>query len=207
LNEVQYIELMSLCEFKTQKWKLLYRGSRDGFRAVDFHDKCDNVSNTLTVIKTTDTCIFGGYTGASWSKFHGFKDDQYSFVFSYINKTNEPLVIECTETSNAIYCHESYGPCFGNDDIKIANMSNTSTESESIIGFTYGDDIFEYRSEESKTFLAGSQYFTTEEIEVYCKDYKSLTQVKNELNEMGKASEKDMTVIIEAYDKWQLMER
>ena len=31
--------------------KLIYRGSEDGFRAEDFHRKCDGVSNTLTFIK------------------------------------------------------------------------------------------------------------------------------------------------------------
>jgi hypothetical protein len=33
--------------------KLIYRASRDSFAASSFHSKCDNISNTVTIIKTT----------------------------------------------------------------------------------------------------------------------------------------------------------
>ena len=41
------------------KWALLYRASRDGYRAKDFHFKCNNKLNMLLVIKTTSEHIFG----------------------------------------------------------------------------------------------------------------------------------------------------
>ena len=45
-------ELISLCEFSDQtSFKLIYRGSRDGFESVNFHQKCDGIGNTLVVIK------------------------------------------------------------------------------------------------------------------------------------------------------------
>jgi hypothetical protein len=37
-----------LCQFEKKKWKLLYRGTRDGFRSSDFHGKCDGCTNTVT---------------------------------------------------------------------------------------------------------------------------------------------------------------
>ena len=38
----QSVELIKLCEFSpNDNWSLLYRGTRDGYRAVDFHSKCD----------------------------------------------------------------------------------------------------------------------------------------------------------------------
>jgi hypothetical protein len=43
------------------KWKLLYRASVDGFRATDFHRKCDGKPNTVSIIKTTDDFVFGGW--------------------------------------------------------------------------------------------------------------------------------------------------
>jgi hypothetical protein len=47
-------KLLALCEFPAnQKWKLLYRGSRDGFSAKAFHSKCDYKANTLTIIKVS----------------------------------------------------------------------------------------------------------------------------------------------------------
>lgn len=47
--------------------KLLYRGSRNGFQASAFHSCCDNVSDTVTVIKTTGGYIFGGFTAITWN--------------------------------------------------------------------------------------------------------------------------------------------
>ena len=41
--------------------ELLYRGSRDGWKASDFHAKCDNKGATITVIRSTDGFIFGGF--------------------------------------------------------------------------------------------------------------------------------------------------
>ena len=34
--------------------ELLYRSSRDGWKALDFHDKCDNKGTTITVIRSSD---------------------------------------------------------------------------------------------------------------------------------------------------------
>ena len=44
----------------------LWRGSRDGFRCYDFHRLCDDRGKTLTVIKTTEGSVFGGFTDISW---------------------------------------------------------------------------------------------------------------------------------------------
>jgi hypothetical protein len=168
---------MSLCKFEDQKLKLVYRASRDGFGAADFHKKCDNIPYTLTIIKTSNSYVFGGYTSIRWSSYEGFKEDNFSFLFSLTNHKNEKLLIKCSNPSNAIYCNENCGPCFGDDDIKISNKSDENLESESALGFTYGNSRFKFNSVESKTFLAGSQHFQTLDIEVYCKYFDKLTQV------------------------------
>ena len=48
------------------KWKLLFRGSRDGFQAETFHSKCDNKGPTVTIVKSGNN-IFGGFTEISWN--------------------------------------------------------------------------------------------------------------------------------------------
>ena len=54
--------LFKLCRFSDdQEWKLLYRGSRDGFDPRFFHSKCDKMKNNLTVIKSESSNVFGGY--------------------------------------------------------------------------------------------------------------------------------------------------
>jgi len=55
-GQQQAMELIKLCAFSpNDKWTLLYRGSRDGFGASDFHEKCDGHSNTLTLVKAKAT--------------------------------------------------------------------------------------------------------------------------------------------------------
>jgi hypothetical protein len=89
-------------EFRWRKFSLLWRGSRDGFRASDFHDRCDGHANTLTVILDTDGNIFGRFTPVEWESrpWNGirreanncFKADTSlkSFVFTLKNPHDIP---------------------------------------------------------------------------------------------------------------------
>jgi hypothetical protein len=53
-------------DFKRKKCSLLWRGSRDGFGARDFHNRCERHTNTVTVILDADGNIFGGFTSVKW---------------------------------------------------------------------------------------------------------------------------------------------
>ena len=44
---------------------LIYRASRDGWAAANFHSRCDYKSPTVTVIMSGKS-IFGGYTDQQW---------------------------------------------------------------------------------------------------------------------------------------------
>jgi len=96
-----------------QKWNLVYRASRDGFEAANFHSKCNDKAHNLVVIKSTQGNVFGGYTDQDWSGNRIFKNDPNSFIFSLINKQNKPTVIKCNEYEHAIFCDSFYGPIFG----------------------------------------------------------------------------------------------
>lgn len=62
-------KLVELSEFPSDMhWRNIFRGSRDGFGSVDFHSKCDDVSNTLTICKSTNGYIFGAYTDQYWTQ-------------------------------------------------------------------------------------------------------------------------------------------
>ena len=99
---------------------LIYRGSKDGQYAKDFHSKCDLIGPNITLIKTKKNYIFGGFTNKGWK--HLFKDikkddpdygteykDDKAFCFSInlkkIYKNGRP-------NDNIIYCHNNYGPAF-----------------------------------------------------------------------------------------------
>jgi hypothetical protein len=172
-NQQQYFELINLCQFSpNDKWSLLYRATRDGFGAKDFHSKCDGHANTLTILKAKESqFIFGGFTSVSWDSSSKWKSDPYAFIFSLTNKDNKPLKmnINPNELDYAITCHSEWGPTFG-WDIEIANNANITMHSVSNLGFAYKHPQYEYGTNEAKTFLAGSTHFHLDEIEVYHKE-------------------------------------
>jgi hypothetical protein len=86
-----------------------------------------------------------------------------------INNLNKPLKIKCSNDF-AIYCQINYGPTFGRGhDFRIADYSNTNSDSYSYLGSSYVHPDHNKGSNEAKSFLAGSFYFQVSEIEVYTK--------------------------------------
>jgi hypothetical protein len=53
-------------QFAGKRFTLLWRGSRKGFGAGDFHSRCDGHPPTLTLIQDTKGNIFGGFTPVEW---------------------------------------------------------------------------------------------------------------------------------------------
>ncbi len=176
-DERQSLEMIKLCEFSpSDKWSLLYRGTRDGFDSHDFHSKCDGHSKTLTLFKAKESSyIFGGFTTVKWkSSTNGkWKSDRNAFIFSLTNKDNQPLKmrIKANQHQYAIHCDTKYGPTFGFvGDICIANNANTPMDSFSNLGHTYSHPRHAFGTNEAQTFLAGSYDFQLDEIEVYQKE-------------------------------------
>jgi hypothetical protein len=161
--------LLQLLNFNTnQRLNLLYRASRYGFSSGSFHSKCDGKYRTLTIIKSENGNIFGGYTNAAWDSSSGYKSDTGSVLFSLINQNGIPVVLHNYASSSAIYCHASYGPTFGGGhDLMISSNSNTNTNSYSILGHTYRASGVIYNTAQAQHALAGSKNFKVLEIEVY----------------------------------------
>jgi hypothetical protein len=158
-----------LCGFSFgDKWTLLYRGSRDGFGARDFHAKCDNHSNTFTILKALGSSyIFGGFTSINWDCSGQFKSDPNAFLFSLTNKDNKPYKIRQINTTQSIYCHTICGSIFGGGhDLHICNAANTTEGSYSKLDQSYQHP----QPSQGKSYLAGSYPFQLSEIEVYQKE-------------------------------------
>ena len=164
-------KLTELCGFDTyQKWRLIYRGSSDGFSAKVFHSKCDEIKNTLTVIKSTNGNIFGGYASQPWSSVDKVITDRKAFVFSLINQKNDPFKRQnAVRGIKSIKCSPSNGPCFGNGDICIASNSNANEDSYCNFGSSYKLRDYRCGTEEAMFILAGSYNFRVSEIEVFNK--------------------------------------
>ena len=89
--------------------KKLYQATIDGGECSIFHKKCDNIPNTLTVIKSAGYRRFGGFTTAEWDTSGKFKDDKNSFLFSL----DRLRIYSYKNNGKAIYCHKDFGPTFG----------------------------------------------------------------------------------------------
>jgi hypothetical protein len=158
---------MILNDFVDKRWRLLYRGSRDGFESSNFHSKCDGESNTITIILTTKGFIFGGFTPIAWDLNGGHKSDssQKSFVFSVKNPhNNEEKKFPLKNSQYAIYCYYAHGPCFGGTtDLYVASGCDRNTSSQTYLGNYYANDT----GIAGNQLCTGEQYFTVKEIEVF----------------------------------------
>ena len=61
---------------------LIYRASRDGFTSQEFHSKCDNKENTITIIKNNLDYVFGGFIRKGWNSNAKWVNDENAFIFS-----------------------------------------------------------------------------------------------------------------------------
>jgi hypothetical protein len=99
-------------------FKLLYRTSKDGNTAVEFHTKCDNKGATIVIAKVLNSeQIVGGYNPLSWDSTNAWKSTKDSFIFSFTNRTKLQTAkvghINVGYFDYSIYCHQNHGPTFG----------------------------------------------------------------------------------------------
>jgi hypothetical protein len=153
-----------------KEFKLLYRGSRDGFRSSDFHRFCDNHAGTVTVIQSQDGYIFGGYTPLAWrSDGRGIRDNSLEgFIFTIKNPHGLSARVFGLRQGHAawsIYCGADYGPTFGGGhDIHVCDQCNSSRNSyTNFDNNTYNNDTGLNRT----TVFTGAYHFTVGEIEVF----------------------------------------
>jgi hypothetical protein len=168
-QSLNLINLISLNQTKlsNKTWNLLYQASRDGFSSSMFHSKCDGVLGTLTVVKSTNNNIFGGYTEADWSGYYQFKNDTNAFLFSLVNSYNTSVKMNVIQPQNAIYIYN--GPTFGRDwDLYVA-LDNSYGYSNLGSSYELPSFLAKYGtySYQSQSFLAGSYSFQLVEVEVY----------------------------------------
>ncbi|RIB27292.1 hypothetical protein C2G38_2029501 [Gigaspora rosea] len=102
------------------EFKLLLRGSRDGFSGGVFHRLCDNIPGTVVVVKINSTNeILGGYNPLVWRIGYENAKTPDSFIFSLKNgNLNQSILSRVKNISNSIYYGEiSQGPWFSGNDL------------------------------------------------------------------------------------------
>ena len=96
--------------------KLIFRGTRDGMTNIAFHNKCDNKSETITLIKNDKGNIFGGYASISWTNPSSstYYSAPESFLFTLSNNYNtEPTKFPSKNDQKEVEHNSRYGPIFG----------------------------------------------------------------------------------------------
>ncbi|RGB29937.1 hypothetical protein C1646_305452 [Rhizophagus diaphanus] len=106
--------------FPLYEFKLMLRGSRDGFSVNKFHEICDNQPRTITIVKVKDSDkILGGYNPIEWKSAGGYGSTRDSFVFSFENSDSieNYILSRVVNENHAIWNEYIYGPYFGNNDL------------------------------------------------------------------------------------------
>ena len=98
---------------KIKKIKKLYQATIDGGDPINFHSKCDNIGNTLVIIKSEGFRRFGGFTPIPWKSniIKNYISDHSlkTFVFSLDKNKISSLKKKCF----SVYHDKDNGPCFG----------------------------------------------------------------------------------------------
>eukprot|EP01112_Ceratiomyxa_fruticulosa_P011416 TRINITY_DN3095_c0_g2_i1.p1 TRINITY_DN3095_c0_g2~~TRINITY_DN3095_c0_g2_i1.p1 ORF type:complete len:394 (-),score=71.28 TRINITY_DN3095_c0_g2_i1:126-1175(-) len=147
----------------TQKWKLLYRGSRDTFNGSVFHEKCDHQGASYTIVRSDDN-IFGGYNPHSWTSNDDFSNGPNSFLFSLVNPFGmAPFKLQSIKNYGG-YNRANFLPSFGHSyNFSLSTDCNLNNRSESKI-----NDSYENTTDQKYPFT-GAKHFTVDGLEVFVK--------------------------------------
>ncbi|KAL0240072.1 hypothetical protein GEMRC1_010179 [Eukaryota sp. GEM-RC1] len=162
-------DLTDKFRMKSDSAKLIFRASRDGFTSSAFHSNCDNISNVIVLLKTSNGNIAGGFRSAAFDSSGSQKNSPGAFLFRVKvgdNENFEKFTVISGQSQSSINCHSSYGPYFGgNPDLYLVNNCNTSNSSCNP-GSTFNGTYSE---------LLGENSFTVEDYEVYSIEPVSLS--------------------------------
>lgn len=159
LIENAIIEKREEIKNKNIGWKLIYKASRDGGSVTDCHSKCNNISDTVSIIFSSTGRIFGVYRNIAINGDGPWRIDNNAFIFSVDNNK-----IYRVKKGNAVIAFDNR--CFiqymntlvltGNILTEQYEDKNTNTMNNYFEGFTRNFEL-----------NGGNQYFYVEEFLVY----------------------------------------
>ena len=114
-------------------WREVYRATRDGFGAADFHRLCDGVPRLLVLIRVQgQTWLFGGFTPVGFrAGSPGCYTDPGAFLFTLVNSAGlPPTKFASKGDGHSIFSHASRSVHFGGGhDIFICDNAHTQANS------------------------------------------------------------------------------
>ena len=142
------------------KFELLYKKSRDGKSYKTFHQLCDNKGPTVTLIKSSEGFVIGGYTSVDWNSNSGWKNDNETFLFSL---TEKKKFRKKEFNTYSIYCGNDVGPWF-----PFIGFRETGKKDMTQGEFLYKtNDIYFKNFNEIIPHENKSRFFNVDEVEIY----------------------------------------
>ena len=165
-NEFDMIHLAikSRLNKEVKELKKLYQATIDGDGSINFHSRCDNIPNTLVLIKSAGNRRFGGFTTQNWESHNSgeWKVDPNSFLFSLDKQKIYPH-----QNNGGIWNHRDFGPWFGNKDVVsemfiykhgIQEKGLNTYESYSNCGYNYNRDSNALSENGKNDYIFASEY-------------------------------------------------
>ena len=116
------------------KIKRIFRASEFDFKASAFHEKCDNINDTLVLVRTEFGKTIGGFNRYQWSsppKGEAFNDpNKRTFIFSLDMK--EKFV---PQGNKILHLQKDCGPIFGSGPPDIIILDQCHNHSNSMASF------------------------------------------------------------------------
>jgi len=98
------------------KLSCVYKASRDGFSAIDFHNKCDGRGSGLVAILTKSGKTFGGFNPLGWESSDDYRNTNSAFLWHV--QGNKIVRHNVLQGGNAaIFDYATGGPQFGSSDL------------------------------------------------------------------------------------------
>jgi len=149
--------------------ELIYRGTRDGGTSKNFHDKCDNQGQTISLLKTENS-VFGGYSPISWSTDGNWHTSSDCFIFTLINvhMTEQTKFPFKNKDQYSVYHHSNNGPWFGGSfDLGVQYPDFFNKNSYAGFPYSYQDVIGKGKSIFAGDLNNSTVNFKLKEIEVF----------------------------------------
>ena len=156
---------------KHWNWKLIYRGSTDGYEKSDFVKYCENKENTVIVVHNEHNHVFGGYTPCPWkinkesSNQIKYGKDESCTTFLFVLRTKfehgpQSFKLKKDKMDKAVsYRYDQTAFDFGCNDFYLYERRV----------YTWKNDCcFEWNGIDDKIYMCGKEYYSNpEEIEIF----------------------------------------
>lgn len=99
--------------------KCVYKASRDGWNALNFHDAVDEKGSALVVARTLSGTTFGGFNPVGWRSTDDYYTSTAAFLWCSAGGGRIYKFPVLAGGNAAVFDYATAGPCFGSSDLII----------------------------------------------------------------------------------------